>query len=263
MKLPPKIRLDVLVHERGLADSRQKAQALILAGKVLVNGQPASKAGSSVSADATVTLAGQAIPYVGRGGLKLAAALEHWKIEVDGVVALDIGSSTGGFTDCLLQNGAIRVHAVDSGTNQLDWKLRSDPRVHVLENTNARHLLFAQIGELADFVCMDVSFISVKLILPAIAPLCKPGAQLVLLIKPQFEAGREQVGKGGIVRDQAVRDAVVADISQAVADVGFQVVGVIPCPVLGAEGNQEYLLYGRFHAATTDTALPQPSLGDN
>ena len=262
MKPPAKIRLDVLLHERGLADSRQKAQALIMAGKVMVDGQRVSKVGTKVSAEAAVDVSGPAIPFVGRGGLKLAAALDHWNIPVKGVAALDIGSSTGGFTDCLLQRGAARVHAVDSGTNQLDWKLRSDPRVHVLENTNARYLEFAQIGEQADFICIDVSFISVKLILPALIPFCRPGTALGMLIKPQFEAGREQVGSGGIVRDEAVREAVVADISTAVARAGFRVTGVIPCPVLGAEGNQEYLLYGQY-GPTSESAPQEPGLSDN
>lgn len=262
MKPSPKSRLDILLHERGLADSRQKAQALILAGKVLVNGQRVSKAGTNVAVEATIEITGQALPFVGRGGLKLAAALDHWQIEVAGLTALDIGSSTGGFTDCLLQHGAARVHAVDAGTNQLDWKLRSDPRVHVMENTNARYLEFSQVGELVDFLCIDVSFISVKLILPALLQFCREGTALVLLIKPQFEAGRGQVGSGGIVRDAEVRETVVADISAAVAETGFLIEGVIPCPVLGAEGNQEYLLYGRFHPLA-GTKQEQANLSDN
>lgn len=245
-----------------MAESRQKAQALILAGKILVNGQPVTKAGTSVAADAFTQIIGQPIPYVGRGGLKLAAALEHWKINVTGRVALDIGSSTGGFSDCLLQNGAARVHAVDAGTNQLDWKLRSDARVHVLENTNARYLEFSQIGEQADLICIDVSFISVKLILPALIQFCRPGSEIVVLIKPQFEAGRNQVGKGGIVKDPTVRAAVVGDISRVVEKSGFSVIGVIPCPVLGAEGNQEYLLYGRF-LSSPGGASDGAKLGDN
>ena len=234
------------MHERGLADSRQKAQALILAGRILVNGQKITKAGSTVPVESAVDVIGSVMPYVGRGGLKLAAAIERWSITPAGLTALDIGSSTGGFTDCLLQNGAARVHAVDSGTNQLDWKLRSDPRVHLLENTNARYLTFAQIGEQVDMVCIDVSFISVRLILPALTQFCRQGTRLVLLIKPQFEAGREQVGKGGIVRDEAVRASVVASVSQAVAEADFQALEVIACPILGAAGNQEYLLNGFF-----------------
>ena len=253
MKQTTKARLDVLVHERGLADSRQKAQALILAGKVLVDGQKLTKAGTAVSAEANLELIGQAIPYVGRGGLKLAAALDHWQINPQGLVALDVGSSTGGFTDCLLQRGAARVHAVDAGTNQLDWKLRSDPRVHLQENTNARYLTFDQIGQHVDIVCVDVSFISVRLILPALTQFCKEGTQLVLLIKPQFEAGRDQIGKGGIVRDEAVREAVVASVSQLVSEAGFVHLDILPSPILGAEGNQEYLLHGHFR-----TLAPAP-----
>jgi 23S rRNA (cytidine1920-2'-O)/16S rRNA (cytidine1409-2'-O)-methyltransferase len=219
---------------------------LILAGKILVNGQKITKAGTAVAADSIVEMIGTVMPYVGRGGLKLAAALERWNIDITGLVALDIGSSTGGFTDCLLQRGAIRVHAVDAGTNQLDWKLRNDCRVHLLENTNARYLQFDQIGEQVDFVCIDVSFISVKLILSALIQFCRTGTRLVLLIKPQFEAGREQVGKGGIVRDQKVQQNVVSIIQRAVLDAGFRGLDVFPCPVLGAEGNQEYLLHGTF-----------------
>lgn len=252
------MRLDLLLHQRGLADSRQKAQALILAGKVLVNGRPITKAGSPVDQEAEVRLLGAAIPFVGRGGIKLAAALEHWQLNVSGRKALDIGSSTGGFTDCLLQHGTARVHAVDSGTNQLDWKLRSDPRVHVLENTNARYLEFAWIGEQVDFVCVDVSFISVRQILPAITQFCKPGTELVVLIKPQFEAGRSHVGRGGIVRDPTVHTSVVAEICQAVAASGFSVAGTIPSPLLGAEGNREFLLYARFGASPTDPPQTSP-----
>jgi 23S rRNA (cytidine1920-2'-O)/16S rRNA (cytidine1409-2'-O)-methyltransferase len=246
VKAPQKTRLDILVHERGIAESRQKAQSLILAGKILVNGQKITKAGTAVPADSILDMIGTVIPYVGRGGLKLAAALQRWKLDITGFVSLDIGSSTGGFTDCLLQNGAIRVHAVDAGTNQLDWKLRNDNRVHLMENTNARYLQFDQIGEHVDIVCIDVSFISVKLILPALIKFCRPGTQLVLLIKPQFEAGREQVGKGGIVRDEAVQQNVVSTVQQAVLNAGFRGLEVFPCPVLGAEGNQEYLLHGTF-----------------
>lgn len=255
MKTSAKIRLDVLVHERALADSRQKAQALILAGRIRVDGQKITKAGAAVSIDSSIEIIGAVMPFVGRGGLKLAAALERWNIDPSGLIALDIGSSTGGFTDCLLQNGAVRVHAVDSGTNQLDWKLRSDPRVHLLENTNARYLKFEQIGEQVDIVCIDVSFISVKLLLPVLIQFCREATRLVLLIKPQFEAGREQVGKGGIVRDQAVRETVVASVSDAVAAAGFQELEVIPCPILGAEGNQEYLVHGFFRATKHGNAI--------
>ena len=228
---------------------------MILAGKVLVNGQKVTKAGAPAAPEARIELIGDPVPFVGRGGLKLEAAIEHWQICITGFVALDVGSSTGGFTDCLLQSGAARVHAVDAGTNQLAWKLRSDPRVHSLENTNARYLEFEQLGERVDIVCVDVSFISVKLILPALVQFCRSGTQLILLIKPQFEAGREQVGKGGIVRDETVRSKVVLKMQQAVSEAGFQSLDVFPCPVLGAEGNQEYFLHGIYNPPATSITL--------
>src|ERR1043165_1753594 len=195
-----KQRLDRLMVERGLAESREKAQALIMAGEVKVNGQKAAKPGHTVGSDCAIELLSRP-PYVSRGGFKLAGALQHFGIDVAGAVCLDIGSSTGGFTDVLLQAGAARVHAVDCGAGQLDWKLRTDPRVVMHEGINARELRLEEIGERADFLCLDVSFISVTLILPAIAPLLQPGGQMVILIKPQFEVGKGQVGKGGIVRD--------------------------------------------------------------
>jgi 23S rRNA (cytidine1920-2'-O)/16S rRNA (cytidine1409-2'-O)-methyltransferase len=238
-----KTRLDRLLVERGLAESREKAQALIMAGEVLLNGQKAAKPGQSVDNDAALEVLARP-PYVSRGGFKLAAALREFAIDVAGQVCLDIGSSTGGFTDALLQAGAVRVHAVDVGAGQLDWKLRTDPRVVVHEGINARELRFEQIGELAALIVCDVSFISVTLILPALVPMLQNGGQMVILIKPQFEVGREQVGKGGIVRDPALHRAACERVERAVREFGFQTI-VMDSPILGAEGNKEFLLHAR------------------
>jgi 23S rRNA (cytidine1920-2'-O)/16S rRNA (cytidine1409-2'-O)-methyltransferase len=236
-----KLRLDRLMVERGLAESREKAQALIMAGEVLVGGQKVTKPGHSVPADAPVEVLARP-PYVSRGGLKLAEALRHFTIDPTGKVCLDIGSSTGGFTDALLQAGAARVHAVDVGAGQLAWSLRTDPRVVLHEGVNARGLKYEEIGEPADLITCDVSFISVTLILPAAVPLLRAGGQMVILIKPQFEAGKGQVGKGGIVRDPAIHQAVCDRVSQAVRHFGFET-DIIESPILGAEGNKEFLLY--------------------
>lgn len=235
-----KTRLDRLLVERGLAESREKAQALIMAGEVLVNGQKAAKPGHTVAEDAAVEVLARP-PYVSRGGLKLAGALQRFAIDPAGKVCLDIGASTGGFTDALLQAGAARVHAVDVGTNQLVWALRTDPRVVVHENVNARELSFEEIGEPVDLIVCDVSFISVTLILPAVVPLLRPDGQMVILIKPQFEAGKGQVGKGGIVRDPAVHQAACDRVRQAVEQFGFTT-EIMDSPILGAEGNREFLL---------------------
>ncbi len=229
--------------DRGLVDSREKAQALIMAGEVLVNGQKASKPGQTVSDDANLEVLARP-PYVSRGGLKLAAALECFHIDPSGKVCLDIGASTGGFTDALLQAGAARVHAVDVGSGQLAWSLRTDARVVVHEGLNARELSFDDIGEAADLLVCDVSFISVTLILPAAVRLLQPGGQLVILIKPQFEVGKGQVGKGGVVRDPALHQAACEKVTKAVHDLGFQT-AIMDSPILGAEGNKEFLLYGR------------------
>jgi 23S rRNA (cytidine1920-2'-O)/16S rRNA (cytidine1409-2'-O)-methyltransferase len=234
--------LDKLLVDRGLAESREKAQALIMAGEVLLNGQKASKPGQSVAADSAVQVLARP-PYVGRGGLKLAAALREFAIDAAGKICLDVGSSTGGFTDALLQAGAARVHAVDVGVGQLDWKLRTDPRVAVHEGINARELDFADIGESVDIAVCDVSFISVTLILPALVRLLRPEGRLVILVKPQFEVGRGRVGKGGIVRDPALHREVCDRVEQAVREAGF-VTGLMESPILGAEGNKEFLLYG-------------------
>jgi 23S rRNA (cytidine1920-2'-O)/16S rRNA (cytidine1409-2'-O)-methyltransferase len=236
-------RLDRLVAARGLADSREKAQALIMAGEVLVNGQKAAKPGQLVGTDSAIEVLNRQ-RYVGRGGLKLEAALEHFEIDPAGMVCLDIGSSTGGFTDCLLQRGAMRVHAVDCGTAQLDWKLRSDARVVVHENTNARHLTFDDIGELADLAVCDVSFISMTLILPALVPLLQSGGEMVVLVKPQFEVGKGQVGARGIVRDPELHAQACERVTDAVSSLGFSI-AIINSPILGAEGNREFLLHAK------------------
>jgi 23S rRNA (cytidine1920-2'-O)/16S rRNA (cytidine1409-2'-O)-methyltransferase len=239
-----RVRLDRLLVERGLAASREKAQALILAGQVRVGDQKATKAGQAVAPDAAVSLTGPPPKYVSRGGLKLEAALDRFSIEVGDAVCLDIGASTGGFTDCLLRRGARRVYAVDVGTGQLDWRLRNDPRVVVRERVNARYLTWEEIGEPVDLVTCDVSFISVTLILPAVAQFLHPESRMIVLAKPQFEAGREQVGKGGIVRDPRVHQEVVEKVSQAVGGLGFEQVEAMESPVPGAEGNREFLVYG-------------------
>jgi 23S rRNA (cytidine1920-2'-O)/16S rRNA (cytidine1409-2'-O)-methyltransferase len=236
-----KTRLDRLMMERGLADSREKAQALIMAGEVLVDCQKAAKPGQSVRSDCALVVVARP-PYVSRGGLKLAQALRHFAIDVTGATCLDIGCSTGGFTDCLLQSGAARVHAIDVGSGQIDWKLRTDARVVLREGLNARHLRFEDIGARVDLVVCDLSFISVTLILPAAVPLLHPGGQMVILIKPQFEVGRGQVGKGGIVRDPELHQAACDRVARAVREFGFEA-GIIESPILGAEGNKEFLLY--------------------
>jgi 23S rRNA (cytidine1920-2'-O)/16S rRNA (cytidine1409-2'-O)-methyltransferase len=236
-----------------MATSRERAQALILAGKVLVDGQKTEKAGESVNKEADLHLLGEALKYVSRGGLKLEKALEHWHIGVAGKLCLDVGASTGGFTDCLLQHGAARVIAVDTGYGQIDFRLRQDPRVRLLERTNARYLKREQLGETVDLVVVDVSFISATLVLPAViaaafpesSPECR-GRQIVVLVKPQFEAGREYVGKGGIVRDPAAQTAAVEKVRQALAAHNCARTDVIESPISGAEGNREFLLYGVF-----------------
>jgi 23S rRNA (cytidine1920-2'-O)/16S rRNA (cytidine1409-2'-O)-methyltransferase len=238
-----KTRLDRLMVDRGLAESREKAQALIMAGEVRVNRQKASKPGHPVDDDCSVEVLSRP-PYVSRGGFKLAGALRHFSLDVTGMVCLDIGASTGGFTDVLLQAGAARVHAVDCGAGQLDWKLRTDPRVVIHDGINARSLAFQDIGEAVDFLCCDVSFISVTLILPAAIQLLQPAGQMVILIKPQFEVGRGQVGKGGIVRDPELHRAACDKVEGAVRGAGFQT-AVIESPIAGAEGNKEFLLYAR------------------
>jgi 23S rRNA (cytidine1920-2'-O)/16S rRNA (cytidine1409-2'-O)-methyltransferase len=238
-----KQRLDRLLVERGLAPSREKAQALVLAGDVLINGQKASKPGQSIPLETGIEILSRPA-HVSRGGQKLAAALDHFHIHVDGCVCLDVGASTGGFTDCLLQNGAARVYAVDVGSGQLDWKLRNDPRVTVRERLNARYLRKEDIGEPVDLMVCDVSFISVTLILPAVIPLLQPAGEMVILIKPQFEVGKGEVGKGGIVRDPQLHRAACERVEDAVERFGF-VTAIMESPILGAEGNKEFLLHAR------------------
>lgn len=246
-----KQRLDRLLVERGLIETRQKAQAMILAGRVRVEGKTAEKAGILVPPDCSVEVLGPPSRYVGRGGLKLEAALEQFHWDVQSKVILDVGSSTGGFTDCLLQHGAARVFAVDVGTGQLDWRLRQDPRVTVLERTNARNLRWEQIGQTVDGMTMDVSFISATQILPALAQFAKNGTRLVVLVKPQFEVGKGQVGRGGVVRDAAKHRETVAKVRRSAAQLGFTDFQEIASPVLGAEGNQEFFLTGVFSKPET------------
>jgi 23S rRNA (cytidine1920-2'-O)/16S rRNA (cytidine1409-2'-O)-methyltransferase len=238
-----KTRLDLLLVNRNLAASREKAQALILAGQVLINGAKAAKPGQSVASDANLEVL-EAARYVSRGGLKLEEAIRRFEIRVAGRVCLDVGASTGGFTDCLLQHGAARVHIVDVGAGQLDWKLRTDPRVALHERLNARYLKPSDIGEAVDLAVCDVSFISATMLLPAIVPLLAPGGEMVILVKPQFEAGRGEVGKGGIVRDPELHRAACARVASAAEALGFRT-AIMDSPILGAEGNKEFLLHAR------------------
>jgi 23S rRNA (cytidine1920-2'-O)/16S rRNA (cytidine1409-2'-O)-methyltransferase len=243
-----KSRLDALLVARGLVESREKARALILAGKVEVNGRKVSKAGTLIAADADLQVAEPEHPWVGRGGIKLAHALEKFGIDVAGRLALDIGASTGGFTDVLLQRGARHVIALDVGHNQLHWKLRSDPRVTVLEGVNARALTretLPGIGDGAGIVTIDVSFISLRHILPVVPPLLAAPADVVALVKPQFEAGRDEVGRGGLVTDPAIHARVIAAVGDEAATVGLTRVAVIESPITGAEGNREFLMHLR------------------
>ena len=238
-----KKRLDVAMVERGLAESRQKAQAMIMAGQVYVDGRKVDKAGTQVGPGCAIEVRGRTLAYVSRGGLKLEKAVERWPIRLEGAVCADIGSSTGGFTDCMLQRGAEKVYAVDSGYNQLDWRLRSDPRVVCMERTNARYLTKEQIPEPLDFFSVDVSFISLNLILPALRPLMKEGGQAVCLVKPQFEAGKDKVGKKGVIRDPAVHLEVLEHFLEHAANAGFTVKDITFSPIRGPEGNIEYLGY--------------------
>jgi len=236
--------------ERGLFPSRERAQALILAGKVLVDDQRVDKAGAQVEPDCKIRLLEQDLKYVSRGGLKLERALDHWNIKLDGKICMDVGASTGGFTDCMLQRGASRVIAIDTGYGQMDFKIRQDPRVRLLEKTNARYLTHEALGESVDFIAVDVSFISATLVLPAVIeagfPADRTGRNAVILVKPQFEVGREFVGKGGIVRDENAQTDSVAKVRAAIAALGATRTDVIDSPILGAEGNREFLLYTEF-----------------
>lgn len=246
-----KLRLDKLVLERGLVPSRERAQALILAGRVLVNEQKVEKPGTSVESNAALRVLGDDLRYVSRGGVKLERALEHWRVDLHGKVCLDVGASTGGFTDCMLQHGAIHVIAIDTGYGQIDAKIRQDKRLTLLEKTNARYLTVEQLPMKVDFLAMDVSFISATLVLPpVVATLRAKGEpanlETVILVKPQFEAGREAIGKGGIVRDEKAQLAALERVKQTVLQVGGSEVESIDSPILGAEGNREFLLHSRF-----------------
>ena len=240
-----------------MTETRQKAQAAIMAGRVLVGGKRVEKAGALVEPGSRVEVL-EPPRYVGRGGLKLEAALEHFGWDARSKVFLDIGSSTGGFVDCLVQHGAERVYAVDVGAGQLHWRLRQEPRVRFLEGVNARYLRWEQIGEAVDGITVDVSFISATLILPRLVPFAKPGTRLLVLVKPQFEVGKGQVGKGGIVREESKQAAAVAKVRQCAAGLGFTDLEEFPCPIRGMEGNQEFFLSGVYTGATEAQSEPRP-----
>lgn len=257
-----RLRLDQLLVQRGLCETRAKAQARILAGEVLVEDRPVTKAGTAVDEAAALRLRGEALPFVSRGGLKLAAALDAWHLDPAGLVCLDAGASTGGFTDCLLQRGAARVYAVDVGTNQLHWKLRSDPRVVSMEQRNLRTWDSACIPERCALLVADLSFISLRLAIPPVLPSLVPGSPAILLVKPQFEAGRDEVGSGGIVRDPAVHRRVLEDVWRFFAGTDLAPQALIPSPIKGGEGNTEFLLHlvlgrppGQFVEALGDLGL--------
>lgn len=241
----PKMRADQLLVDRGLAESRAKAQALILAGLVFSGERKIEKAGQALPEDAPLQVRGREHPWVSRGGMKLAHALDHFGWDVTGAVALDVGASTGGFTDVLLQRGAAKVFAIDVGTNQLAWKLRQDPRVIVHEQTNARYLTREIVTNPVDIIVCDASFISLAKVLDKALDFAKPGGRLVALIKPQFEAERSEIGKGGVVRDPAVHERVCAAAAERVASRGWTVEGIVPSPIMGPEGNVEFLLAAR------------------
>ncbi|BFK87081.1 TlyA family RNA methyltransferase [Pseudoflavonifractor sp. DSM 107456] len=238
-----KKRLDVLLTEQGYFESRQKAQATIMSGLVFVNGQRVDKAGASIAEDAQIEVRGKAIPYVSRGGLKLEKAMKVFPVRLDGKICADIGASTGGFSDCMLQNGAAKVYAVDTGYGKLDWKIRSDPRVVALERTNARYLTHEQVPDELDFASVDVSFISLRLILPALRGVLKEDGSVVCLVKPQFEAGRDKVGKKGVVRDPKVHLEVLEHFLEHAREADFTVRDMTYSPIKGPEGNIEYLGY--------------------
>lgn len=241
-------RLDLLLVEKGLARSRQRARALIMAGKVLVDALPVDKAGMQVRTDAQIRLKQSDIPYVSRGGLKLQAALEGFRVDVTGWICMDVGASTGGFTDCLLQHGAHKVYAVDVGYGQLAWSLRQDPRVVAIERTNIRHMPLERIPQLVDLATVDVSFISLKIVLPALFKFLRSTAQIIALVKPQFEVGKGKVGKGGVVRDPLLQQAVIDNLRHSQAS-RVTCTGVLPSPILGPKGNREFLMHLAYIAA--------------
>lgn len=238
-----KKRLDIALLDRKLAPTRQRAQALILAGRVLVNQEPMTKPGTRISEDDTIVIKGTDMPYVSRGGIKLAEALVKFQIDVAGLHCMDIGASTGGFTDCLLQNGAARVIAVDVGYGQLAWKLRQDPCVTILERTNIRYLTVEEVPFPVDLAVIDVSFISLKIVVPAIRKFLKTDATVLALIKPQFEVGRNRIGKGGVVKNPLLHDEVILSLSQFFETIGFLVHGTVPSPITGPKGNMEFLCH--------------------
>ena len=244
-----KTRLDILVAERNLVPSRERARAMIIAGRVLVNEQKVDKPGAAVAADSTIRLLGEDMPYVSRGGLKLAAAIDYWHLNVTGRICLDVGASTGGFTDCLLQQGAAHVIALDTGFGQIAMKLRNDPRVRLLERTNARFLAPGALAESGvpapTLLVMDVSFISATLLIGPVLAAAPSLVEAVILVKPQFEAGRGNVGKGGIVRDPEVHKLAIEKVATAITELAWNVIETIPSPITGAEGNKEFLLYAR------------------
>ena len=244
--MPDKKRLDIALVDLGLAPSRERARALILAGQVTVDGRTLSKAGAPVAPGARIELAVPDHPYASRGGIKLAHALDAFAVDPRGRHALDVGASTGGFTDVLLQRGAASVIALDVGRGQLDWRLRTDPRVVVREGVNARALTAGDVPHTVSLVTIDVAFISLRLILPALPPFLPPGADVVALVKPQFEAGRDEVGKHGLVTDSAVHEAVIARVTEAAASSGLARLGMTPSPITGATGNQEFFLHLRY-----------------
>ena len=239
-------RLDLALVETGLVRNRQRARALIMAGKVLVNDLPIDKPGVQVLSQDMIRLKGEDIAYVGRGGLKLEAALQHFEITVKNLVCMDVGASTGGFTDCLLQHGAQRVYAVDVGYGQLAWKLRQDPRVVVIDRTNIRHMAPDIVPRPIDLVTIDVSFISLKIVVPAVLKFIKAGSQILSLIKPQFEVGKGHVGKGGLVKDPLLHDKVISDLSDYFSQLNLAVESVIPSPIRGAKGNREFLIFSKM-----------------
>ncbi|MDO4616525.1 MAG: TlyA family RNA methyltransferase [Lachnospiraceae bacterium] len=250
-----KERLDLLVTQQGLAPSREKAKAMIMAGLVLVDGQREDKPGTTFPDTVKITIKGNPIPFVSRGGLKLDKAVKHFSLDLSGKTCMDVGSSTGGFTDCMLQNGAVKVYSVDVGHGQLDWKLRNDPRVVCMERTNIRYVVPEDIQEAPEFVSIDVSFISLTKVLPPVKMLMAEQAEMVCLIKPQFEAGREKVGKKGVVRDPRVHQEVICRVMEFAASEGFQLLHLEFSPIKGPEGNIEYLLHLKKGSEETEQTI--------
>ena len=257
-----KKRLDVLLFEKGLADSREKAKRLIMAGIVYVNNNKEDKAGSTFEETDVIEVRGKTLKYVSRGGLKLEKAMENFDITLDGTICMDVGASTGGFTDCMLQNGAVKVYSVDVGHGQLDWKLRNDERVVCMEKTNIRYVTPSDIADILDFASIDVSFISLTKVLIPVRELLRDEGEVVCLIKPQFEAGREKVGKKGVVRDKAVHKDVIREVIGFAANNGYQILDLDFSPVKGPEGNIEYLLHIRKSATPTENIIDDKRISD-